>query len=107
MWGTNEFKQNGVDNYDLIGLSYYPVFSPNTAIEDIGVLVRNLSNTSGKEVMIVETGFAWSENIVTDNYTNFINNNGEVLPYATSVVLKVPIGICLHLIDILQRQEHF
>ncbi len=79
-WAVKEFQANGIDNYDIIGFSYYPFFSPNTDIEEVGVIVKNLIDEYGKEVMIFETGFAWS-NGFSDNYSNFISGNGNVVSF--------------------------
>ncbi len=82
-WATNEFRKNGIADYDLIGFSYYPSFSPSVGMEDIGKLVSDLSTEYEKEVMIFETGFAWTSDF-SDGYNNFIGNNGTTIPYPQS-----------------------
>ena len=83
-WIIQEFYLNGISNYDMIGLSYYPFFSSETDLEELGLLISQLINTYDKELMIFETGFVWSENGWADNYANFMNNNGNVLNYPSS-----------------------
>ena len=73
----------GSQNFDIIGISYYPVFSPDTKLDDIGDLFKDLINDYDKDVMLFETGFIWThEN--ADNYNNFIGNNGNKLDYPIS-----------------------
>ncbi|MEM7103719.1 MAG: glycosyl hydrolase 53 family protein [Bacteroidota bacterium] len=83
-WATGLFASNGIINYDVIGISYYPNFSPDTEIQDIGNLVNQLVADYSKEVMIFETGFVWFVNGFSDNYTNFMNDNGNVISYPAS-----------------------
>jgi arabinogalactan endo-1,4-beta-galactosidase len=82
-WLSGLFEDQGITNYDIIGISYYPNFSEDTDLQEIGQLINNVSNNSGKEVMIFETGFIWT-NDNGDNYGNFIGNNGNVLNYPIS-----------------------
>jgi len=83
IWAIDLFKNNGITNYDIIGLSYYPNFSPETDLTELGQIISELKTVHSKDVMIFETGFAWS-NGFADNYNNFINNNGNVLNYPKS-----------------------
>lgn len=80
LWAANEFKTNGVENFDIIGVSYYPFYSPSTSLQQVGEIIKELHSTYEKEVMIFETGFAWS-NGFSDNYNNFINNNGSTISF--------------------------
>lgn len=77
-WLAELFKSNNITNYDIIGISYYPVWTEMT-LQNLGDLIKLLKNTYNKEVMIFETGAVWT-NQNADNYSNFINNNG-ILPY--------------------------
>ncbi len=82
-WATQIFQSNGVHNFDIIGISYYPFFSPSVDISSIGEIVHELKSEYEKEVMIFETGFAWT-NGFSDDYSNFINNNGNVVTFPMS-----------------------
>ena len=50
-------------------------------LNQIGAIIHELNADYEKDVMLFETGFAYS-NDFSDNYNNFISNNGNVLPYA-------------------------
>ncbi len=82
-WLAGLFEEQGITNYDIIGISYYPYFSSNTDLEEMGQLINSLGNNSGKEIMIFETGFIWT-NGNGDSYGNFMGNNGNVLNYTVS-----------------------
>ena len=83
LWAVDLFKNNGITNYDIIGLSYYPNFSPDTDLTELGQVITELKTTHSKEVMIFETGFAWTTGFA-DNYNNFVGSNGNVLNYPIS-----------------------
>ncbi len=82
-WLMGEFTNHGISNFDVIGISYYPVFSPDISIEDVGKLFKDLIDEYSKEVMLFETGFIWTQQNA-DNYNNFIGNNGNELGYPVS-----------------------
>ena len=52
LWAIDLFKNNGITNYDIIGLSYYPNFSPDTDLTELGQVITELKTTHSKEVMI-------------------------------------------------------
>jgi arabinogalactan endo-1,4-beta-galactosidase len=82
-WVTGEFLNHSVTNFDVIGISYYPYFSPETSLDDVGHLFQDLIDEYNKKVILFETGFIWThEN--SDSYSNFIANNGNKLDYPTS-----------------------
>ena len=82
-WGANHFIENGVENFDIIGVSYYPFFSPDVSVANVGEVIQELIEDHGKEVMVFETGFSWTTNF-SDNYNNFITGNGNVNAYPIS-----------------------
>ena len=80
VWLLELFYEKEITNFDIIGVSYYPFFSPEKSLADIGQIVQDLVNTFSKEVMIFETGFKWT-NSSADSYNNFIGNNGTTINY--------------------------
>lgn len=83
IWLLDLFEEKEITNFDIIGVSYYPFFSPEKSLADIGQIIKELVDTYSKEVMIFETGFTWT-NSSADNYNNFVGNNGTTLNYPTS-----------------------
>jgi arabinogalactan endo-1,4-beta-galactosidase len=70
------FTSNAITNYDIIGVSFYPFFSDFNNLNQLSSLISTLKNTYNKDVMIFETGIIWT-NSGSDNYSNFINSNGN------------------------------
>lgn len=70
------FTSNSITNYDIIGVSFYPFFSEFTNLGQLSSLISTLKNSYDKNVMIFETGIIWT-NSGADNYSNFINSNGN------------------------------
>ncbi|MFK7771908.1 MAG: glycosyl hydrolase 53 family protein [Saprospiraceae bacterium] len=83
IWLLELFEEKEITNFDIIGISYYPFFSPEKSLADIGQIVKQLTETYSKEVMIFETGFTWTTSSA-DNYNNFVGNNGNTLSYSTT-----------------------
>lgn len=83
LWLAELFEEKEITNFDIIGVSYYPFFSPDQSLNDIGQIIKELTEEYNKEVMIFETGFKWT-NSSSDNYNNFLGGNGTVLNYPTS-----------------------
>lgn len=60
----------GLTDYDIIGFSYYYMWS-TTSIKDISSAVATIRSTFSKEVMIMETTYPWTTSS-NDNYSNII-----------------------------------
>lgn len=72
-WLLEGFTNNGVTDYDVIGISYYWAWHQPTTIIQTGNLIAQLKqNYPGKEVMIFETGYIWTYNS-NDNANNIIS----------------------------------
>jgi arabinogalactan endo-1,4-beta-galactosidase len=75
-WLAGLFTSQDITNYDVIGISFYPVWTELT-LQNLGDLIKSLKNTYNKEIVIFETGAPWTtEN--ADNYSNFMNDNGNL-----------------------------
>ncbi|MDG1731508.1 MAG: glycosyl hydrolase 53 family protein [Thalassotalea sp.] len=72
VWWFGDATQNGVIDFDIIGLSYYPEWHPGT-ITQTGDIITNLKTTFNKDVMIVETGVIWTHDW-NDNGTNMMGS---------------------------------
>ncbi len=76
-WLAAEFFSKNVRNFDIIGISFYPYFSDFDSLQQLGSLITQLKTTYNKEIMIFETGAAWTNTAYADGYGNFIGNNGN------------------------------
>jgi len=59
LWWFKQARENGVTDFDIIGLSYYPQWS-TYELPDLPDAIKELKNTYQKEVMIVETAYPWT-----------------------------------------------
>ncbi len=85
-FGAAEFLRNGVTDYDVLGLSFYPGFHRDYTVAQVGELVGELAADYDKEVMIFETGFSWTATGFADNYGNFLGDNGSTVDFLQSPV---------------------
>lgn len=77
--GASAFYQNITDlDYDIIGLSYYPMWHGKN-LEHLKQSLQSLSSTYNKSIFIAETSypftFSWN-----DWTNNIIGNNTQILP---------------------------
>jgi len=61
LWWFKEAKQNGITDYDWIGLSYYPIWS-KVKFDGLPAAINTLVSTYNKKVMIVETSYPYTMN---------------------------------------------
>ncbi|MEO1436576.1 MAG: glycosyl hydrolase 53 family protein [Bacteroidota bacterium] len=71
-WFVDQFVQNGVTDFDWIGISYYWQWHQPATIESTGDIIEQLLiDHPGKRVLIVEAGYPWT--------TGFNDNAGNIL----------------------------
>ena len=77
-WFDNITAPNGgnVHDFDLIGISYYPLWHSTVRIEQISDNIKNVRDEFKKPVMILETGYPWTSN-ANDQYSNLF---GDQIP---------------------------
>ncbi|MEM9921010.1 MAG: glycosyl hydrolase 53 family protein [Bacteroidota bacterium] len=74
-WLVKAFTDNGVQDFDIIGLSYYWAWHKPSDIADVGRVIEELQQAyPGKEVLVVETGYIWT-NESNDNANNIISES--------------------------------
>lgn len=72
-WLINGFIENGVTDFEVIGISYYWAWHQPTTIEQTGQIIGDLrTSLPDKEVIIFETGYIWTTEF-NDNANNIIN----------------------------------
>lgn len=67
---------NGLSGFDIIGISYYPVWHTDHTYQGVGQLVKSLKTDFGKDVMIVETGHTWTVESM-DNANNVMSGSAS------------------------------
>ncbi len=79
VWLLEGFTENGINDYDIIGLSYYWQWHQPTTVAQTGSIIAGLRETyPDKEVMVFETGYPWTldyadaaSNILTDVHPEY------------------------------------
>ncbi|HQQ13671.1 MAG TPA: glycosyl hydrolase 53 family protein, partial [Bacteroidales bacterium] len=64
-------------DFDLIGLSYYPIWH-GKSLDELGTSIQNLKNTYNKEVIIAETSYPFSFGWA-DWTNNVLGNSGQII----------------------------
>lgn len=59
LWWFQQATANGVEDFDWIGLSYYPLWS-SFSLENVGTAFSELINTYNKKLMVVETAYPFT-----------------------------------------------
>lgn len=75
-WLIDQFVQQGVTDFDMIGISYYWAWHKPTTIIETGAHIQSLKAKYNKDVLIFETGYIWT----TDNQDQAGNIISEVHP---------------------------
>ena len=81
-WWFREAGENGVTDFDVIGLSYYPQWS-EFSVADMGAHVTYLRQRFGKDVMIVETAYPWTFDAVDETADNILNQGVRAYSIST------------------------
>lgn len=82
LWWFKEATENGITDYDWIGLSYYPIWS-DYQLDDVVTPLRTLINTYKKRLMIVETAYPFTlEN--NDPANNILNETALIKGYSAT-----------------------
>ncbi len=82
LWWFEQATQNGVTDFDWIGLSYYPQWS-DYDLSEVSTPLSTLINTYNKKLMIVETAYPFTLND-TDNAGNILGTNAMINGYPAS-----------------------
>lgn len=80
-------ESNGLNGFDIIGLSYYPQWH-ELGVRELAESVSELKVQFGKEVMIVETGYPWTGN-GQDQANNVLNFDSRLFTYSNQLSQEV------------------
>ncbi|MEH0153350.1 glycosyl hydrolase 53 family protein [Limibacter armeniacum] len=87
-WWFSEATAAGLTGYDIIGLSYYPVWHTSNNVSQTGDIIASLKTTYNKDVMIVETGHPWTNDAVDETATNVMEGSASGYAAPTPEVQK-------------------
>jgi arabinogalactan endo-1,4-beta-galactosidase len=81
----NELTSGGaVTDFDIIGLSFYPLWHTSTGIHGVSGRIAELKTLFDKDVMIVETAYPWTTDSA-DDYNNLFGSQAPIEGYPFSV----------------------
>jgi len=76
VWRFTNLKDAGVIDYDIMGISYYDQWA-KIKFAELGSVIRQLKSQFTQEVMVVETGYQWTNPARNGQvYTKQIQLNG-------------------------------
>lgn len=79
LWWFEQATENGVTDFDWIGLSYYPIWS-DYSLANVQTPLTTLINTYNKKLMIVETAYPFTLDNV-DSANNILGSDALVNGY--------------------------
>jgi arabinogalactan endo-1,4-beta-galactosidase len=82
LWWFEQATNNGVTDFDWIGLSYYPIWS-DYSLDDVQTPLTNLINTYNKKLMIVETAYPFTLDNA-DSANNILGSDALINGYPAS-----------------------
>jgi len=97
-WWFREARANGITDFDIIGLSYYPQWSA-FSITDVGPHIAYVRQTFQKEVMIVETAYLWTLDAVEETADNILNQGVRGYPFTIEGQRQFMIDLTQNLIS--------
>ena len=71
------FNKMNVLDYDIIGLSYYPIYH-GKSIENLSTILQNLSNSYDKQIVIAETAYPFTIGY-NDDTNNIVGLNEQLI----------------------------
>ena len=84
LWWFKDATENGITDFDWIGLSYYPIWS-EYKLNNLSTPLKTLVDTYKKRLMIVETAYPFTlEN--ADSANNILDNNALVTGYPATEI---------------------
>lgn len=75
--------KGGVTDFDILGISYYYIWSTITSLNQVSTIIRNVQSKYNKKIMIVETAYPWTAGYA-DSYNNTISGNTGLGGYDVS-----------------------
>lgn len=76
-WFDNIRIKGKVNDFDMIGFSYYPLWHTSIPVDKISDNIRKFKTKYNKDIMILETAYPWTTES-KDNYSNAFRNMNEI-----------------------------
>jgi len=80
-WWFGKITSSGaVTDFEVIGMSYYPLWHTTVAYSDLPALITKLKSSYNKNVMILETAYPWTTEYA-DSYNNRFGSQTPLTGY--------------------------
>jgi arabinogalactan endo-1,4-beta-galactosidase len=76
-WFSNVTSGGLVSDFDIIGISYYPIWHTQVPLSQLSDRISEFKSTFGKDIMILETAYPWT-NQGNDSYGNIFGGQTPV-----------------------------
>lgn len=82
-WFGNVTGGGIVSDFDIIGISYYPIWHTGVSVDQLSDQISNFRDAYDKDVMILETAYPWTP-AGYDSYNNIFGSQTPVTGYPFS-----------------------
>lgn len=83
-WFNNMLDEGNVTDFDIIGISYYPLWHTEIAYQNIPGKITAIRSEFNKKIMIMETAYPWTiEN--KDSYNNIFGNQTQLAGFPFTI----------------------
>ncbi len=83
-WFENITENGGVNDFDIIGFSYYPIWHTSIPVSSLSIVIEDFRTKFDKDVMILETAYPWSASGI-DGYGNIFGSGSALDDYPFTV----------------------
>ncbi len=99
-WFTNVINAGEVNDFDIIGFSYYPLWHTGVPLLQVSNNIAAFKSKFGKDVMILETAYPWTT-AGNDSYTNLFGGQTALAgyPYTNAGQLAIMKTLTQEVID--------
>ena len=106
-WFTNVTNGGEIQDFDIIGFSYYPIWHTTVPVSQLSENVSAFKTKFNKDVMILETAYPWTTT-GNDSYNNIFGSQTPVsgFPFSNQGQLDMMKAITQELIEV-EEQEYF
>jgi arabinogalactan endo-1,4-beta-galactosidase len=99
-WFDGIISKGLVNDFDIVGVSYYHIWHTSVSFDNLPDLIRRLKAKWGKKIMVVETAYPWTTSN-TDSYNNIFGSQPALskFPYSAEGQYDFMVSLAKNLID--------
>lgn len=99
-WWFDDVISAGVNDFDIVGFSYYPLWHTGVSIAQLSDRIAGFKSKYNKDIMILEVAYPWT-NSGNDSYNNLFGSQTPIsgFPYTQQGQLSIMKAIAQEVID--------